>query len=111
MAIETLGPLTITVADTQTEKSQEIKRNGRLRTAIFETPALSGVTATLDILDSNDNIIYQEAGVAGSTKKGEDAVDLQRELYGTITLKVTMTGTQTGDKEFKVKLIYEKVAG
>ena len=107
MPIESMGPITVTVASGQTSKSETIKRNGRLRTCIFETPDTGAATSTLEILDSNQYIIHKEADVAASTKKGENATDLGKELYGTMTLKVTISAAPGSDMNFKVELVYE----
>ena len=113
MAIEVYGPKTITIEDGDTSNDLEITGpNGILRTVILETPALTDATASITITDDDDYTIYQATGVAGSSVSGQNASSLARELYGdAITITIEITGAQGTDKDFEVKLIYEKVAG
>ena len=112
MGIETIGPVTITVLEGELTASTTITKNAWLESVFFKCPTLADAkTATLQIIDADNYVIYEDTGIGTGATSGEDATSLWRELYGTVTLKVTITGTQTGNKAFEVKMTTRMVSG
>ena len=113
MAIEEY-PLIITVEDGQTTNQivHTWVKNGRLRSVFLTAPVLANSkTATVAIDDADGFNIYTSSSAGTGATVGENTASVERELYGTVTLSITITGAQSGAKEFTLKFITETVAG
>lgn len=93
-----------------TQASSSAKLNGLLLQAIITTPAAvdGSATATIDILDSDNNVIYTKAGLtANTTTKDTPATAVP--LSGTETVRVTFSANQTAtDSTTQVVLLVDR---
>lgn len=72
--------------------------NGLLKQVIIKTPATvdGSATATINVLDSDSNIIYTKAAVAANTTSNNLLTgDLSVPLCGTQTVQVVFSANQT----------------
>lgn len=102
---------TLTIADGGTTiTSSAIPFSGILKGVLLDIPSLtSSATTTVEILDADGFTIYSKASIAHNAKSGNltDAAGnpLHLPLSGNHTVKLTVSGAQTGAKNIPVVLL------
>lgn len=92
---------------------QAINQNGLLRQVIITAPAAvdASATLTINVLDSDNNVIYTKAAVAANTVSNNLLTqDLSVPLAGSQTVQVVFSAAQTvTDTTTKVALLIGRV--
>ena len=94
----------VVIADGETVGTATVGISGRIIRASYDIPALDGdVTVTVALSDEDGTSLYSKASVAEGAKTNDAAMVAAATPHGivfagTLTITVTATGAQTGDK-------------
>lgn len=102
----------IDIGDNDTTATSTFTANGILKGISVDAPDLTDShTYTVSLLDENDGTIVSFAGLSENsvTSKYVDGNSyyLQQPLYGTVTVKIVTSASETADVTFTVDVYYQ----